>query len=106
MREQPVQLQGAPEIETTHSWVAICGTNPLKALKCHCYECICGEASTGRGLGLIRDCHRVICPVWPFRMGKKIYKNKQEYLTDKDRCKALADVPVGEEPEESSRPEA
>jgi len=56
---------------------------------------------------MIRDCQIVTCELWPYRFGtSRHYKDKQDYLADKDRCKALADVPVGEEPEESSRPEA
>jgi hypothetical protein len=35
-----------------------------KAIRFHCMDC------SGGNVAVVRECHLVKCPLWPFRMGK------------------------------------
>jgi hypothetical protein len=45
--------------------------NPLKALRAHCLDCCCGNASE------VRKCVSVECPSWAFRMGVNPFRQKR-----------------------------
>ena len=42
--------------------------NPLKAIRARCLDCCCGVSSE------VRKCTAVVCPSWPFRLGKNPFR--------------------------------
>lgn len=57
--------------------------NPVKAIRTYCLECKSHHVSQ------IKNCERVDCPLYAFRMGKNPYR-KPRTLTDEQR-KAMVD---------------
>lgn len=43
-------------------------TNPVKAIRANCIECMGNQAN------LVKDCSITRCPLWPFRMGKNPFR--------------------------------
>lgn len=58
-------------------------TNPVKAIRAFCLEC------SGDSTAEVKNCPRVNCPLYPFRMGKNPYRQRRE-MTEEEK-KVLAD---------------
>ena len=46
-------------------------TNPIKAIRCFCIDCMGGQARE------VKDCTAPNCPLYAFRMGKNPYPARQ-----------------------------
>ena len=53
---------------------------PLKAIRAHCTECMCGQVKE------IKLCVMDSCPLHPFRMGKNNFRAKRE-MTEEQKAK-------------------
>lgn len=56
--------------------MSINNTTPLKAIREKCLDCMCGAATE------VRQCPITDCSLYPFRFGKKPYKQRREYTPE------------------------
>lgn len=56
-------------------------TNPVKAIRAKCIDCMCGQVSE------IPLCTCTDCALYPFRMGKNPYRTKREYSEEQLEAK-------------------
>lgn len=47
-------------------------TNPVKAIRAKCIDCVCGQVSE------VKACVSTSCALHPFRMGKNPYRAKRK----------------------------
>ena len=73
-------------------------TNPVKAIREMCIECMGGRGNTGYST-LIKECVVKVCPLFAFRLGKNPYLKKRE-LSEAHK-KALIHSRVNEIPPEN-----
>lgn len=57
-------------------------SNPLKAIRAFCLECSCGQTSE------VKECPRLVCPLYPFRMGKNPFRQRREISEEEKRVLA------------------
>lgn len=57
-------------------------TNPVKAIREFCLEC------SGDSYAEVRDCPRMACPLYAFRLGKNPYRQRKEMTEDEKRVLA------------------
>ena len=46
-------------------------TNPVKAIRAYCLECVCGSSDE------VKRCHIEDCPLWSFRFGNNPFRKKR-----------------------------
>lgn len=51
-------------------------TNPVKAIRKKCLECVCGSSED------VKACTIADCYLYPFRLGKNPYRTKREYTEE------------------------
>ena len=56
-------------------------TNPVKAIRAFCLECVGGSANE------VKPCPSMRCPLHPFRFGRNPYRSKRE-MTEEQRTAA------------------
>lgn len=56
--------------------------NPVKAIRAFCLEC------SGNSSAEVKDCPRLICPLYPFRFGKNPYRQRREMTEEEKRVLA------------------
>ena len=56
-------------------------TNPVKAIRAFCMECVGGSANE------VKLCPSMRCPLHPFRFGRNPYRSKRE-MTEEQRAAA------------------
>ena len=57
-------------------------TNPVKAIRAFCLEC------SGDSTAEVKACPRLVCPLYPFRMGKNPYRQRREMSEEEKRVLA------------------
>ena len=67
---------------------------PLRAIRRKCVDDCCAGSHK-----LANDCQITDCELWAYRLGRN-YRSRDELETDRERCRALTDVPVGAEDEQ------